>query len=58
MGHRIVTSMLKKRTLEELKHHAITFMREQYELLFEEQRHFMLFAAMIEKLDAESKDRV
>ena len=58
MGHRIVLSMLKKYSLEELKFHAITFMQEQYEKLFEEQRHFMLFSAMFDKIEKESKDRV
>ena len=58
MGHRIITAMLKKRTLSELKSIAIQLFRDHGDKLREEDRHFMLFAGLADKVETEMADRV
>ncbi len=50
--------MLKKRNLEELQHLAISFFRDHGDKLIEEERHFMLFSAMADQVDAAQAGRM
>ena len=58
MGHRIILSMLKKRTLPQLKGLALQLFRDHADVLTEEEAHFAIFSARADKMEAEQSRRV